>query len=89
VRRLFTREYVLGSDWYHKRLLLKQQRDIEFRASNISYLEHVLTLKNYQETARTLELPARLDDARKQLEHIRSQAYLDELFGTIGADPLK
>ncbi|MGV8096511.1 MAG: hypothetical protein AB2L24_32035 [Mangrovibacterium sp.] len=88
-RKLFTRDYVLNSDWYQDRLRLKQQRDIAFRTSNISYLENVLTLKNYEETAQMLDLPGRLEKARKQLVHVLSDTYIDELFGTIGADPLK
>lgn len=89
IRKLFTRDYVLGSDWYRKRLVVKQQRDIAFWTSNISYLENVLTLKNYEETAQMLNLPLRLEHARKQLAHVQSEAYIDELYGTIGADPLK
>jgi hypothetical protein len=89
IRKLFSRDYVLDSDWYRNRLLVKQQRDIAFRTSKISYLENVLTLKNYEETAQTLNLPTRLQQAREQLAHVRSAAYLDELFGTLGADPLK
>jgi hypothetical protein len=89
IRKLFTRDYVLGSDWYRNRLLLKQQRDIAFWTSNISYLENVLTLKNYEETAKILDLSVRFESARKNLAHVQSEAYIDELFGTIGADPLK
>ncbi len=89
IRSLFTRDYVLNSDWYRNRLLLKQERDIVFWSSNISYLENVLTLKNYEETAQTLDLSGRLKNARNQLAHVQSGAYLDELYGTIGADPLK
>ncbi len=88
-RRLFTPDYVLNSDWYKKRLLLKQERDVAFWSSNIQYLENVLNLKNYQETARQLSLSARLDKARRQLQHVGSEAYLKELTGTIGADPLR
>lgn len=89
VRKLFTREYVLSSDWYRRRLNVKQERDIAFRKSNIRYLEHVLTLKNFEETSHQLNLSARLEDARKQLAYVESEEYISELFGTIGADPLK
>ena len=88
-RKLFTRETVLGSDWYRHRLVVKQQRDVAFWTSTVDYLENVLTLKNYEDTAKTLGLTDRLENARKQLKHVQSEAYLDELFGTIGADPLR
>ncbi len=89
IRNLFTRDYVLGSEWYRKRLLIKQERDVNFWKSNISYLEHVLELKNYEETSKKLHLVPNLKNAREQLAHVSSKAYIDELFGTIGADPLK
>jgi len=88
IRSLFTRDYVLNSDWYRNRLLLKQERDVAFWTSNISYLERVLALKNYEETGQKLDLSGRLKNARNQLAHVQSGAYLDELYGTIGADPL-
>jgi hypothetical protein len=87
IRKLFTREYVLSSNWYRRRLNVKQERDIAFRRSNIHYLENVLSLKNFEETSHQLNLSARLEDARRHLSHVESEEYINELFGTIGADP--
>jgi len=88
IRKLFTPDYVLNSDWYGKRLQVKQQRDMAFWSSNIAYLENVLTLKNYEETSQELHLADKLEDARRQLAHVQSEEYIDELFGTLGVDPL-
>ena len=41
------------------------------------------------EAAREMRLPARLKFAQEQLAHASSAAYLDELVGTVGADPIK
>ncbi|MGE4587871.1 MAG: hypothetical protein AB7D05_11065, partial [Mangrovibacterium sp.] len=88
IRRMFTQDYVLGSNWYRERLRMKQERESDFWQSNISYMEHVLEQKNYEETAQKLNLPFRLRQARLRLAYVQKEAYLDELFGTIGADPL-
>jgi hypothetical protein len=89
VRQLFTREYVLNSDWYRHRLKVKQERDIRFWNQTITYLEDALSRENLKEAAQKLGLEAKLKAARKELIHVESDAYIDELFGTLGADPLK
>jgi hypothetical protein len=47
-----------------------------------------MSKSNFRETSVQLDLPAKLEAARNELAHVQSPAYLDELFGTIGADPL-
>jgi hypothetical protein len=87
-RQMFTRESVLSSDWYKKRLQIKQERDIKYWSETIAYLEQTMSKSNFRETSVQLDLPAKLEAARNELAHVQSPAYLDELFGTIGADPL-
>jgi phosphoenolpyruvate carboxykinase (diphosphate) len=88
-RKMFTREYVINSDWYKKRLEIKQLKDIQFWSNNIVYLEGVLKLKYYKETSERLNLPLKLEEAKQQLEKVQSLEYLQQLVGTMGADPLK
>ena len=38
LRKFFNRDYVLKSDWYQERLQLKQQKDLAFYESQITYL---------------------------------------------------
>jgi phosphoenolpyruvate carboxykinase (diphosphate) len=74
-RALFTRETVLASGWYQERLRAKQSHDIAL------WTRH----------EKALEKPGcqdRLPAVRAQLSRVASPAYLAELSGTIGAEPL-
>jgi len=87
IRGMFARESLLASDWYAERLRTKQQRDIAL------WQRHVRALEEFRAAER--EFPPRDDIdyenrdalAHAQLARVTSPAYLDELFGTIGADP--
>ncbi len=72
IRGLFTREALLASDWYRERLAVKQARDIAL------WTQHVESLEAARLNA---------EEARLQLARVSAPAYLQELEGTIGADP--
>ena len=88
IRAMFTREAVLKSNWYNKRLLTKQQRDIVLWMRNIKALEDFLGRPGYQLEATRLGIHQRLMDAEKELARVSSDSYLEELVGTLGADPI-
>lgn len=88
IRKMFTREYVLKSDWYKQRLELKQQKDIALWEKHIQYLKDFLSEEVNQSVAEDLQLKSKLDKAVKQLEKVKAPQYLVSLVGTIGADPL-
>ncbi|MFT5207105.1 MAG: hypothetical protein ACI9CF_000854 [Candidatus Omnitrophota bacterium] len=75
VRKLFTRDYVLNSDWYAQRLAIKQEREIKLWQKNEAYLKKCRVSQNL------LKLAA-------QIKYLQSPTYLQNLRGTIGADPL-
>src|SRR5581483_8809374 len=75
VRGLFDRASMLSSDWYLRRLRTKQSRDVAL------WNRHVSALSEHP------DLEMRLEEARIQLARVKSAAYLEELQGTIGADP--
>ncbi len=86
IRVAFTRETLLASDWYRERLQVKQARDVSL------WQRHLRSLESFRLAGRDLakdvmDLEARLSLARTQLAHVSSPAFLDELVGTIGADP--
>jgi hypothetical protein len=84
IRNLFTRSAVLESDWYHERLYTKQSRDVAL------WTRHVNALTEFRASgapAPGVNLQARLDEARRQLARVSNLAYVEELHGTIGADP--
>ena len=75
VRQLFHRQTMLESDWYRQRLRAKQSRDVAL------WTRHVAALVDLP------DLQLRLEEARRQLARVSSTEYLNELQGTIGADP--
>ena len=86
LRALFDRDAVLSSDWYLERLRTKQQRDIAL------WQRHLADLRSFQPapdstTPSSLDISERTRAAHTQLARVSSPAYLDELRGTIGADP--
>ncbi len=89
IRAMFTREYLLQSDWYRRRLEVKQARDIALWERHIESLENFLAQPGYEDEAARLNIADRLEKARKRLERVKSRAYLESLVGTIGADPLQ
>ncbi len=88
VRSLFTREYVLASDGYDRRLKEKQSRDIALWRRHVSYLEAFLEKRSHAEPSRRLNLTDRLVLAKRTLAQVSSPAYLNRLRGTLGADPI-
>ncbi len=84
-RALFTRASVLASDWYQERLQTKQHRDIGLWSRHLAALEVFQATQHGAQTG--FDVQARLAYARHQSARVNAPAYLDELFGTIGADP--
>jgi len=88
IRRMFTREYLLESDWYRERLQVKQQREIALWKRHIRSLEDFIARPHYAEVVQRMKLEERLECARGKLQQVESDEYLQNLVGTIGADPL-
>jgi hypothetical protein len=88
-RKLFDHEAVLSSDWYRERLRVKQERDTALWRRHVAALEKFQQVGTFASTACDFSLEERARDARDQLARVSSPAYLNELRGTIGADPFK
>ena len=88
IRRLFTLDALLASDWYHERLAIKQARDIRLWERHIVYLEAFASRASHHDVAEKMDIQSLLAGARAKLERISSSAYLKSLHGTIGADPM-
>ncbi len=89
VRAMFAREYLLASDWYRERLEVKQARDIQLMRRHVHSLQQFLNLPDYADQAESLGIRDRLDRAKARLDAVQRPEYLQELVGTIGADPLR
>lgn len=88
LRKLFTYDYVINSDWYQERLKLKQSIDIEYTNRFINYINDYLANPKNVEVNKELKLEKRLEKAQKHLKYYESDKYLKDLNGTIGADVL-
>ena len=87
VRELFSRENMLASAWYLERLKAKQTLDLRLWRRHSDYLEKFLGRPGYAEEAQRLGIRDRLSHARVMIDRIKTPGYLDELVGTIGAEP--
>jgi len=88
VRVLFTRESLLASDWYKRRLTVKQERDVALWTRHVSYLKEFLARPSHADEAARLDLAKRLRWVEERLVEASAASYLDRLHGTIGADPM-
>jgi phosphoenolpyruvate carboxykinase (diphosphate) len=87
IRAMFTREYLLNSDWYRERLKTKQRKDIALWKRHLEYLDNYVRLSSTPEEEAHLDLPARRAHAAAELERVSSPKYLESLVGTLAADP--
>ena len=86
IRGLFQRETLLGSEWYHERLRVKQRTDVALWRRHVEALEAARA--NADLAASRPELDARTAEARAALDRVKSVEYLGSLIGTLGADPM-
>lgn len=88
LRAMFTREYVINSDWYKKRLELKQQKDLLLWKQHEAYIESFRKDEVNSSIIQDLQLDEKLQYVRERIVEVQSPEYLAQLEGTIGADPL-
>ena len=88
VRHMFTREYLLESDWYRRRLRTKQDRDTALWRRHLASLDAFLARTNRSDLAARLRLDQRRAIAERELARASAPAYVEELLGTLGCDPL-
>jgi hypothetical protein len=88
-RKMFTREFLMASDWYAARLAAKQKVDRALWKRHVEYLNHFLRRPSHEDIAVNLGIAGRLARARKTLEEAESPDYLKKLSGTLGAEPVE
>ncbi len=86
IREMFTLDYLLQSDWYRQRLIIKQQRDAALWQMNRDYIEQKMDETNESVTDVWASLQGQMENAEQMLEWVNSDSYLQRLQGTIGAD---
>ena len=86
VRRLFTRDALLASDWYRERLITKQKRDIALWERHRDYLDAHLKEHHNADPAMQTIVRNRRQIVMSELDHLLRPEYLEELHGTLGAE---
>ncbi len=86
IRKLFTRESLLASDWYQQRLLTRQKRDIALWERHRDYLDQYLKERPNADLVIS-DIRERQSVVNEELKRLRSPEYLAALRGTLGAEP--
>ncbi|MDP3687194.1 MAG: hypothetical protein Q8R64_06360, partial [Sulfurimicrobium sp.] len=86
IRRMFTRDALLASDWYRERLSIKQQRDMALWRRHEDNLKRFLERQNLLTEAESEQYSLLLEQSRQELAYVSSAQYLSDLSGTLGAD---
>jgi hypothetical protein len=87
VRRLFTRDAVLSSDWYRERLVTKQRVDEALWRRHTATLDAWLAEHAPAESPLVPQIRRRREHAAGQSDRTATPAYLHSLQGTLGVDP--
>ena len=89
IRAMFKRKSLLASDWYKQRLQVKQQRDIRLWQRHIDYLSGFRLRKSHADEVERLQIDSKLTAAKLKLTQVSASEYLNQLVGTLGADPMQ
>ena len=87
VRALFTKESLLESDWYRRRLETKAAHDRVYWQAFADRLKAAVNAGE-QTVVGSLHLNDRLKYVEERLAEVSSPNYVDQLVGTIGLDPM-
>ena len=87
LRRMFTKAYVLESDWYRERLKCQQVVDIAQMERSASYIDAFAAKPESAAQLDELQIPDRRQYVQQQLDRRRSPEYVDSLIGCLGVDP--
>ena len=87
IRRMFTREDMLASDWYRQRLATRQQREIALWERHEAYLKEFLSRATHGDLVTRLDIPARLRHVQAQRQRVAAPDYAQSLVGFLGAHP--
>lgn len=84
VRQMFTKEHLLGSQWYRDRLEAKRQVDIQLWERHVRYLTEYVSRRTHKAVIERLKLQDRLREAQSRLAFCRTDAYFERIQGTLG-----
>ncbi len=86
IRAMFTRESIVASDWYAKRLAKRLEREVTINRTIARELDNFLSLSEYETEAERLRIAEKLKEVTNRIVYLETPAGLKGLEGTIGAD---
>ncbi len=87
VRRMFSLQSLLDSDWYQQRLFAKQKGDERLWQRFAESMDQWLATAASAGEATQQEMRRRRAFVSGQLQRVSSTSHLDDLRGTLGTDP--
>ena len=87
-RSLFTREDIVGSDWYGARLDAKQAAAAARAAAGLAALEQFSNTPGNEEPSERLDIAARITAAEAEYARFSSPEFRAAIVGTVGRQPL-
>ncbi|MDX9827356.1 MAG: hypothetical protein RBT73_06375, partial [Spirochaetia bacterium] len=88
LRRLFDRDYVLGSDWYAQRLAAYQDREVSYLQRSVASLRQFLEDEIEDSSSAAAQAAREMERATVRLKRLSQGDYAKILSGSIGKDPL-
>jgi hypothetical protein len=89
IRKLFTLDVMLESDWYQQRLVSLQQQQVKNLKRGIQDLEAFKNRDSHQELFKQMDVHARLSRLTAALEKTQSADYLQSLQYSLGRQPIE
>jgi hypothetical protein len=86
IRKMFTLEHMLASDWYKERLTNKQVNDATLWEKHLDYLNDYIAKWPNLEAEVKQKINANIELAEKKIQEFKSVEYLRSLEGYIGLD---
>jgi hypothetical protein len=87
-RDLFTRKSVLESPWYAQRLDARQTAACARANNGLAAIERFAATPGNEEPAARLDLPARVEAAKQEVQRLTGREFREQLIGTTGNTPL-
>jgi len=88
IRRMFDKDVILESDWYKQRLKNKKAIEIQLIKKKIDSLKEFIANPLNESVIEEFKYEERLDQAEAILEYLKTDAYLESLVGSLGAEDL-
>jgi len=88
IRDMFSRDYVLNSQWYKERLKAKQEYDLSLWKKHKQYLNSFLSKAHNLSKDKQELLEEKQKEIEKRISYYQTNDYLESLIGTIGKDIL-